>query len=99
VQTAGILIGTLTKLPARVQVGKNQFEGWDFEFRMNVDRNTAAIVTEGTGTVDVQSDVDTVAVARQMLVDRVVENLKNAMVQPALVGWPNVHPGPLPDAG
>jgi hypothetical protein len=33
-----------------------------------------------------------------MFVNRIVEDLKNTMVQPAFIGRPNVHAGTLPNA-
>ncbi len=42
-------------------------------------------------------DLDAFAVAGQVLVDRVVQHLEDAVVQPALVGVADVHAGALPD--
>ena len=36
--------------------------------------------------------------AGEMFVDRVVQHLENAVVQPAFIRGPNVHSRPLPDA-
>jgi hypothetical protein len=47
----------------------------------------------------VDRDVDTVAIAGEVLVDGIVENLENAMVEAALIGRADVHAGPLADAG
>jgi hypothetical protein len=64
---------------------------------MNVDRNSAAVISYRNGSIDVDSYFDSRAKARQVLIDRVVENLKNAVVQSSLVRIADVHPGPFPD--
>ena len=43
-------------------------------------------------------DIDPVAIAGEMLVDGIVENLKNAMMQAALIGGADVHARALADA-
>ncbi len=42
-------------------------------------------------------DLDFAAVAGEMLVDRVVEHLENAVVQTAFIGVADIHAGPFPD--
>jgi hypothetical protein len=66
---------------------------------MNIDGNPAAVVLEGTGTVDVQGHLDTGTVTGEVFVDRIIQDLKNAMVQPAFVCGPNVHPWTLSHTG
>ena len=40
---------------------------------------------------------DVLAESRQVLVDRVVKHLKDAVMQAALIGVADVHTGPFPD--
>ena len=44
-QTAGILIGTLTEFTSGVKIGKHQFHGRDLEFWVGVYRDSTAIIT------------------------------------------------------
>jgi hypothetical protein len=45
----------------------------------------------------VHRDFDLAAIAGQVLVDRVVENLEDAVVQPAFIRVADIHAGPLSD--
>jgi len=45
----------------------------------------------------VNGDGDVIAIAGKMLVDRVIQHFKNAMMQPVLIGIADVHSGPLAD--
>ena len=60
---------------------------------MHFDRNAAPVVADGNGTVRVNRHLNARAVACQMLVDGVVEHLKNAVMQPPLIGVSDVHAG------
>ena len=42
-------------------------------------------------------DIDPAAIAGQMFVDRIIENLENAVVQTALIGVADIHAGAFPD--
>ena len=44
VQTAGIFVGALTEFAAGVQIGEDKLNRGHFPLRMNIDRNTAAVV-------------------------------------------------------
>ncbi len=43
-------------------------------------------------------DLDLAAIAGEMFVDRVIENLENAVVQAAFVGVADIHARALPDS-
>jgi hypothetical protein len=62
---------------------------------VHVDRDTAAVVGDGNGAVDVDGDLDAAAITGEVLVDRVVENFENAVVEAALVGVTDIHAGAL----
>jgi hypothetical protein len=64
---------------------------------MNIDRNAAAFIDDGNGAIDMDRDLDRAAVTGQVLVDRVVQDLGNAMVQRPLVGAADVHARLLAD--
>ena len=97
VETSRVLVGSLAELAAGVEIGHDEFEGRDLELGMDLHRNTAAIITNGDGSVGVNGDFDTCAVSGQMLVDRVIENLEDAVVESALIGISDVHARALTD--
>jgi hypothetical protein len=80
-----------------MQIGEHQFDRRNLKLGVNVDWNSTAIISYRNGPVDVDSYIDSRAKAGQVLIDRVVENLKNAVVQPSLVRIADIHPGPFPD--
>jgi hypothetical protein len=63
---------------------------------LDVDRDAAAVVPYLHGGVLVQDHVDVVAVAAERLIDGVVDDLPQAVHQPAAVGRADVHAGALP---
>ena len=69
VQAAGIFVSALAEFSARVQICQDQLHRRHFPFRMNVDRNAAAVVAHGNGTIDVHGDFDFGAIAGEMFVD------------------------------
>ena len=77
VQAAGIFVGALAEFSARVQIGQDQLHRRHFPFRMNVDRNAAAVIAHGDRTIDVHGHFDLVAKSGEMFVDRVIENFEN----------------------
>ena len=95
VQAAGIFVGALAEFSARVQIRQHQFDGGHLPLRMHVHRNAAAVVADGNRAVHVDRHLDLVAIAGQMFVNRVVEHLKHAVMQAALVRVADIHAGPL----
>ena len=67
--------------------------------RVDADRDAAAVVLDGDRVVEVNDDVDARAVAREVLVDRVVDDLVDEVMQArAVIGVADVHAGALADA-
>src|SRR5688572_25282340 len=64
---------------------------------MHVGRNTAPVIDNGDGVVDVDGDADLVAVSGERLVDRVVDDFVHEVMQPRRARRPDVHGGTLPD--
>ena len=64
---------------------------------MTIDRNAAAVVDDRDRAVDVDRDVDLIAVPGQRLVDRVVDDFVDEMVQAGRTGRADVHRRPLAD--
>ena len=96
-QTTGVFVGTLPEFTAGMEIGKHQFHCGDFEFGMDINGDAAAIVSNGDGAVHMNCHGDVLAETRQVLVDRVVEHLKDTVMQAALIGVADVHTGPFPD--
>ena len=96
VQAAGDLVALAAELAARVEHREH-----DLGRRLvgilgvRIDRNAAAVVDDATPAVGQQRDVDTRRVARQRLVDGVVDDLVDEVVQTRRTGRTDVHTGAL----
>ena len=97
VETAGVFVGALSELAAGVEVGEHQFDGGHAEFRVHIDRDTAAVIGDGDGAIDVDGDLDSVTVAGEMLIDGVIENLEYAVVKATHIGIADIHAWALAD--
>ena len=90
VQAAGHLVAVVVELAAGVQHRQHDF-GRRLAARVLIDRDAAAVVDHGHRAVDVNRDVDLIAVAGQRLVDRVVDDFVDEVVQPGRTGRADVH--------
>ena len=97
VQAAGRGVRAAAELAARVQAGHDDLDAGEPGARLDVDRDAAAVVAHLDRAVGVQVDLDPGAVPAQRLVDRVVDDLPDAVHQAARVGRPDVHARPLAD--
>jgi hypothetical protein len=95
VQSARHLVGAAVELSAGVELRQHHLGRGNLLDGMLVHRNAAAVVHDGDRVVDVDRDLDRVAVAALGLVDRVVDDLVDEVVQARLPGGPDVHRGPL----
>lgn len=91
VESPGILVGSLAKFSPRVQVGQNQFNRGYLEFGMNIDWDAASVVSYGAGPICVESHLHGIAVAGQVLVDGVVQDLVDTVVESALIWVSDIH--------
>ena len=90
-KTAGRLIAALIgKLAARMQDGKNDLQGVLAGF-MHSDRHTAAIISDGTGTVFVDLNDYFVPKTVDRFIDRVIDDLPHQMVQTSGVDRTDIH--------
>jgi hypothetical protein len=97
-ETTGDLVARSVELAAGVQHSHDYFGGWALLRWVLVDRNATAIVQDRDGVVEVNGDVDGIAMASEGFVDRVVNDLENEVVQTRpVVGVTDVHARPLPD--
>ena len=94
-QAAGIFVGALAEFSARVQIRQHQLDGGHLPLRVHVHRNAASVIPDRNRAVHVNRHFDFVAIARQMFVNRIVEHLEHAVMQPALVRVADIHAGPL----
>ena len=85
------------ELAAGVQLGRHDLDAREPGLGLLVGRDAAPVVEDLDGVVGVQGDLDPVGGARQRLVDPVVDDLPEAVHQPARVGGPDVHAGPFAD--
>ena len=98
VQAAGYFVGIVVKLTTGVQDRHDDLRCRAALFGVQVDRYAAAIVADRHGLIRVNRDRNYVAMARQGLVDRIVDNLKNHVVETGpVIGVSDVHSRPFSD--
>ncbi len=91
VQTTGCGIRTTAKLAAGVQLGENDLNAAQSGLGLDVDGNAARAVTHLDTAIGVKAQVDLRAEPAQRLVDRVVNDLPEAVHEASRVGRPDVH--------
>src|SRR5690606_7953196 len=92
VQAAGNLVAVVVELAAGVQHGEDHLGRRTPLFLVDVDRDAAPVVGHGDRAVLQDPDHDVVGMARQRLVDRVVDHLEHHVVQAgAVVDVADVH--------
>src|SRR5581483_5045583 len=97
VQARRDLVGLAAELAAGVEQRHHRLEGGLAGRRVGVDGYAHAVVAHGDAAVFRDVDPDAVAAAGHGLVDAVVDDLRNQLVQAALVGAADIHAGPAPD--
>ncbi len=92
VQAAGNLVGVVVELSAGVQLGHDDLGGRHAFLVVDAGRNAAAVVADGAGAVGVERDGDELRMARERLVDRVVDDLVDHVMEAgAVVGVADIH--------
>ena len=79
-QPSGNLVGAVVELAAGVQHGQNDLRRRFAFGRVHVGRDAAAVVLDRDRAVQVDDDLDGIAVAGQRLVDGVVHQFVNQVV-------------------
>ena len=97
VEAAGDLVGVLVELAARVEHGHHDLDGGQPHLRVDAHRDATPVVRDRDRVVRVDHDVNMVAVARERLVDGVVDDLVDEVVQTADAHVADVHGGALAD--
>ena len=95
VQAARGDVGAAAELAAGVQLGRHHLDAGEPGLRLLVGRDAPAVVVHLGRAVGVQRHLDRVRRARQRLVDAVVDDLPQALHEPARVGRADVHARPL----
>jgi hypothetical protein len=96
-EATGDLIGSFAEFAAGVEVGHDQFKCRHLVFGMHVDRNAAAVILNGDGTLGMEGYLDGGTIAGEGLVNGVVDDLENAVMEAPFIGISDVHVGPLAD--
>src|ERR1700730_4551344 len=94
-QTAGNLVRAAIEFAARMQDRVHDFEGVALLRRMRSDRNSATVIFDRNAIVAQNLDVDLGAMTGQRLVNRVIDDLRDQMMETALGGVADVHAGAL----
>ena len=97
-QAAGDLVALAAELAAGMQLRQHDGgRGQAAAVFHDVDGDAAAVVDDRHGSVGMQRDLDLGRVAREGLVDAVVEDLEHEVVKPAMARRADVHTGSLAD--
>ena len=97
VKTARDLVGAVVELSARVQHRHDDFRCRAPLLGVDIHRDSAPVIGDRYRFVGMNGDDNPVAVARQGLVDGVIDDLKNHVVKPgAVIGISDVHSGAFP---
>jgi hypothetical protein len=93
-QAARHLVAVVIELASRVENRQDDLGG-GLTAGMTIHRDATAIVDNGDGAIDVNSDVDLIAKASKGLVNGVIDDLVHQVVQAAGAGGADVHRRPL----
>ena len=97
VQSARRDVRAAAELPAGVQLGEDHLDTGQPRLGLLVDRDAAAVVVHLDGPVRVEGDLDPLRGTGERLVDPVVDDLPDAVHEPAGVGGADVHARSLAD--
>ena len=94
-QATGGGVRPTTELASGVQFGHHQLHAGQLGLRLLVNRDASPVVAHQDGSAGLQHHLDPGAMTRQRLVHGIVENLPQAVHQPAAIVTADVHAGPL----
>ena len=97
VEAAGSGVRGAAELASGVQLREDDLDSGQAGARLRVDRDASPVVPHLDRAVRAEDHLDVGADPGQCLVDRVVDDLPQAVHQPALVGRADVHAGALAD--
>ena len=96
-KTTGILVSSLTEFTTGVQTCQNQFDCRNPELGMDINGNSPSIIRDTNRAILIDRDIDLIAIPREMLIDRVIQNLEDAVMQSTLIRVSDIHSGTLPN--
>jgi hypothetical protein len=91
------LIALIIKFTSGVEFGHDHFHRRALLLLVHIDRDAAAIISNGDAVVDVNDDLDALAITGQGFIDAVIHQLLNHMVKAFDPRIPNIHGRPFPD--
>ncbi len=95
VQSARSGVRAAAELAAGMQSGHDELDAVQAGLRLDVDRDAAAVVVDLGRVIGMQGDFDLGARTVQGLIDRVVDDLPQAMLHAPAIGRADIHAGPL----
>ena len=97
-QPAGNLVRILVELSARMKLGHDDLGGRHAFALVDVGRDSAAIVTDGAGTVRIEDHRHFLGKTGKRFVDGVIDDLVDHVMQAGtVVGIADIHPRALAD--
>ena len=93
VEAAGVAVGVVAELAARMELGKDHLHAGHAQLLVDAHGDASSIVEHGGGAVLVQGHVDLVGVAVGRLVDGVVHDLPQQVVEPLGARGAYIHAG------
>src|SRR5690349_13933819 len=86
------------ELAARVKLREDDLDAGEPRLRLDVHRDTAAVVVHLDRAVGVEDHLDVVPKTREGLIDRVVDDLPEAVHEATGIRGTDVHTGTLADS-
>ncbi len=97
-QTAGHLVGVLVEFPAGMQLGHDDLGRRDAFALVDVGRDAATVVAHRAGAIGIEHHVNLLGVARERLVDGIVDDLVDHVMQArTVIGVADIHARTLAD--
>lgn len=96
-EAAGDFIATVVELAAGVEDGEGDFDGGFFQFWVGVHWDTAAVIGDGDGAIDIDFDGDSGTVTGEGFIDGVIDDFVDAVMEAALEGIADIHSGAFSD--
>src|SRR5437868_10255975 len=78
-----------------MEIGKDKLQDRHSPLWVTLYWHTTTVITDRCRPIAADSDLNPSAESRKMLIDRVVENLKNTIVQPTFIRVSDVHTRPF----
>ena len=90
-KSAGGGIGSAAELAAGMELGEHDLDPGQARLRLDIHRNPAGAVAHFDTVIGVQHHGDLIAMSTECLVDRVVDDLPQAVHQAARICGSDVH--------